>query len=61
MSASIVDHCELIAWRTLEPRIVAVVNAHLAAYGDRAPDELKQLQHEITAIANEREALGVSR
>lgn len=53
----LVDECELIAWRGLEARIVATVNGHLAAYGDRAPAELKDLQHKLVMIQTERKAL----
>lgn len=55
--STIVDECELIAWRELEARIVETVNAHLAAHGDRAPTELKDLQHQLVMIQTERKAL----
>lgn len=48
--ASIVDECELIEWRRLQPRLDQAVTSLLAAHGDSAPRELIELQHTLAEL-----------
>jgi hypothetical protein len=47
---SIVDGCELIVWRELQPRLDQAVTSLLAAYGDHAPKDLIELQHTLAEL-----------
>lgn len=47
---SIVDECELILWREMQPALNAAIGEFLAAYGDRAPANLIELQHMLTEL-----------
>lgn len=47
---SIVDDCELIIWREMRGRLEHHLGEYLAAHGDRAPQDLIDLQHELAAL-----------
>lgn len=50
LRASIVDECELIVWRELQPRLDQAVASLLAAHGESATLELIDLQHTLADL-----------
>jgi hypothetical protein len=47
---SILDGCELIVWRGLQPRLDQALSDMLKAYGDHAPQDLIELQHALAQL-----------